>query len=167
MSHLITQGHTSVDHLVQACRPLDDGPTQKKPLRNGFKSKDADNKNSNGDPNDIIHGALCDLLRTGHLQIVHESNFRPLADDRLEAEKLESPRDGLSIKMRQAEAQEYEENIHKRQFNWRHGTEAERMEISCLKESKLRRLGKLPESILGRPRLSSDPKLTEGDNLRV
>ena len=167
MSHLIARGHTSVDHLVQACQPLNDGPIQKQPLRNGFKTKDADRKKSNDDSTDAIHSALCDLVRTGHLQIVHESNFRPSADDRLEAEKLESPRDGLSTKMRQAEAQEYEENIHNRQYSWRHGTEAERAEISNLKESRMRRLGKLPESVIGRPQLSSDSKLTEGDNLRV
>lgn len=167
VSHLITQGHTSVDHLVQACKTPDDNPTQKKPLRNGFKSKEVDKKTPNGDPTDMINGALCDLLRTGHLQIVHESNFRPFADDRLEAEKLESPRDGLSLKMKQAEAQEFEENIHNRQFNWKHGTDAERAEISKLKESKFRRLGKLPESVLGRPQLTSDSKLTEGGNLRV
>ena len=167
VSHLITQGHTSVDLLVQACKPLNDAPIQKKPLRNGFKSKDADKENANGDTTDLIHGALCDLLRSGHLQVVHESNFRPSADDRLEAEKLESPQDGLSTKMKQAEAQEYEEIIHNWQFNWRHGTEAERAEISNLKDSRVRRLGKLTESVLRRPQLSSDSKLMEGDNLRV
>ena len=166
VSHLITHGHTSVGLLIQACKSPTDGPTQKKPLRNGFKSKEVDKKSASGNySTDLLQGTLCDLLSSGILRVVHESNFRPPADDKLEAEKLGAPQDALSVKMKAADALEFEIEILERRFDWKHGTEAQRAELSNL--SRTRKLGNLAQSVIGKLQSSTDSKLTDGDNLRV
>lgn len=168
VSHLITHGHTSVGLLMQACKSPSDNFTQKKPLRNGFKCKEADKKFANSNYSiDLLHGTICDLLSSGLIQIVHESNFRPPADNRLEAEKFGPLQDGLNVKMKAAEALEFEIETLNRQYDWKHGTETQRVEISRLKGSKVRESGNLAQPAIGKSQLSADSKLTVGNNLRV
>lgn len=169
VSHLIANGHTSVGALIQPHRSLDDVPAPKKLLRNGFKSQHADTRHAkDGRSVDSLQSALCDLLSTGLLQLAHESDFRPLAANKVEAEKLApGHRDGLSVKMKQSELLIYNEDIANRLYDWKHGTEAQRAEISNIKGSKKRKIDSLSEKAEKWHRLSSESNLTKDDNIRV
>ena len=168
LSHMIAHGHTSVGALVRAHSSSSDAPTHKSALPNGLKCKDLDSGHVDDTRSaDTLQDTLCDLLCTGLLGLAHESDFRPFADNRIEAEKLAPHRDGLSLKMKQAEALVYEQGIADRLHEWKHGTEAQQAELSDLKGSKKRKIGSLSEDANKRPRLSTESNITNGDRLRV
>lgn len=170
VSNLIAHGHTSVGALIQAHKPPNDGLLPKKSLPNGFKSADAETRCGGEREHrsfDSLQGTLCDLVHAGILQLAHESDFRPFADNRVEAEKMGPPRDALKAKMKQAEALIHNEAISDRLYDWKHGTEAERAELSNLKGSKKRKIRSLSKEAEKRPRLSIESSVTDGDDLRV
>ena len=170
VSDLIAQGYTSVGALIQTHLFSDDGPLPKKSLANGFKSADAEVRlraEREDRSFDSLQGTLCDLIQAGVIQLAHESDFRPFADNRIEAEKLEPHRDALKAKMKQAEALVYNEAISDRLHGWKHGTEAQRAELSNLKSSKKRKARSLSNEVGKRPRLSTESSIANGDDLRV
>ena len=168
LTHMIANGHTSVGALVRTHGSSSGAPSLKSALRNGLKCKDLDSGHVDDTHSaDALQGSLCDLLSTGLLGLAHESDFRPLADNRIEAEKLAPHRDGLSLKMKQAEALIYEQGIAERLHEWKHGTEAQRAELSDLKWSKKRKIESLSEDVRKRPRFSTESNITDGDKLRV
>lgn len=168
LSHVIAYGHTSVGALVRAHGSSSGASSHKSALPNGIKCKDVNS--GHVDDNHSAHAlqdSLCDMLSTGLFGLAHESDFRPFADNRIEAEKLAPHRDGLSVKMKQAEALIYEQGIADRLHEWKHGTEAQRAELSDLKWSKKRKIDNLSEGAKKRPRLSTESNITDGDKLRV
>ena len=168
LSHMIAHGHTSVGALVRAHGSPSGAPSHKPALRNGLKCNDKDSGHVDETHSaDALQDSVCDLVSTGLLGLAHESDFRPFPDNRIEAEKLAPYRDGLSLKMKQAEALLYEQGIADRLHEWKHGTEAQQAELSDLKGSKKRKIGSLSEDVKKRPRLSTESNITDGDRLRV
>ena len=168
LSHIIAHGHTSVGALVRAHGSPSDSSSHKPALRNGLKCKEVDSEQVDRTRStDVLQDSLCDLLITGLLGMAHESDFRPFSDNRIEAEKLAPHRDGLSLKMKQAEALVYEQGIADRLHGWKHGTEAQQAELSDLKGGMKRKIGDLSEDAKKRPRLSTESNITDGHRLRV
>ncbi|KAL8790864.1 MAG: hypothetical protein Q9195_006189 [Heterodermia aff. obscurata] len=167
LMHMIAHGHSSVGALVQAHRSSHSAPTHKSALSNGLKSKEVNGRHVDDTQlAHALHDSLADLLGTGLLGLAHESDFRPFADNRIEAEMLAPHRDGLSLKMKQAEALLYEEGIADRLHEWKHGTEAQQAELSDLKGSKKRKISSFSEAVKKRPRLSTESNITDGNRLR-
>ena len=170
VSDLIAHGYTSAGALIQTQLFSDDGPLPKKSLANGFKSADAEARRGGEREHrsfDSLQGTLCDLLQAGIIQLTHDSDFRPFADNKIEAEKLEPHRDALKAKMKQAEALVYNEAISDRLHDWKHGTEPQRAELSSLQGSKKRKIQSLSNEVGKRPRLSTESSITNGDDICV
>ena len=166
VSHLITDGPTSIGLITQTCKSEQDLRTTKQHLRNGFKSKQADNCQTSFSE-DSVQDALCDLLGSGLVQTVHEANFRPYADNRLEAEKLGPARDELATKVKAQVAKEYDKKALQLLDEWRHGTDIQRDEICDIRNSRKRKLDSTPSQVNKRPRLREDSNIANGNNLRV
>ena len=168
VANLITHGHTSVGTLLQAKKASHITHTLKKPLRNGFTSKEVDTANSPTDGSlDSFQDALCDLLTSGLAHVVYESHFRPSADNLIEAEMQTPNRPSALEARKKADLLVYKEGVARQLHEWKHGTEAEMAELSNLAGSRKRKIGDVSAQAEKRPRLSTELKLTDGINLRV
>lgn len=185
ISNLLLLGHARVGDLAQAyklARPNTKSPQETvNGLSNStspavLKTNQANSEANNHDPTiESLHLTLWDLLKTGLISAVNESHFRSDADNRIEAEK-EMPHPKLRFKFKKEETLDWERSILQKLEDWKHGSKAERSEITSVQRGKKRLLETsesnhdlkrmrlelpLTKAVIGSSGYDFDPKISE------
>ncbi|KAL8699979.1 MAG: hypothetical protein Q9224_001176 [Gallowayella concinna] len=132
ISDIITLGHASVGDLTRTYVPLADEPgplieiipSEHCSLPSGKHYMKSDNfTKETAHTADDLHSIVGELLRAGVLRSVHESYFRPAADNIAEAE-ASVPYDSSTKGKKQQEAN-WEASVQKKLEDWKYGSKAE------------------------------------------
>ncbi|KAI4142229.1 MAG: hypothetical protein L6R39_005025 [Caloplaca ligustica] len=147
LSNLIVLGYARVGDLTRTYFPPPGGrgplheiiPVEPPLELNGTKPTQLPGSVQDNAPSvELFRSTISDLLRAGLLSLVHESHFRPAADNVFEAELL-VPRDGhISLKKPQQAA--WEAAILKKLDEWTYGVEATTDNLALPQKGKKRAL---------------------------